>query len=263
MNQLYSIIKSEIDKTQSIAIELIKNGIDQKDVRVAFFELFQNLYIVLYRVYSYIDSEQFKKDSEQIYFYIQGKDDKKDKINLIANLNYNLIIDTWSTFELCISQICKKILPPESNDKLLKSNFNRTMKIIKTGLSSELIEDLLLNQKLKYIEHVSINLKTDQIFNIAQYQAFQLDKKFLLFYGKCRNSIHSNYVYYGKPFSFKFKGVTFTFEPEKPIKQEPVNWEQDLSIFYLTVELREIYFRIISNFKYDGLIFDPSFADTI
>ena len=263
MKKQYSIIKAGIDKAQKIAIDLIKKGIDQKDVRVAFFELFQDYYITFYRVHSYMDSRVFKKDSKKIYSKIQGIDNVKDIINFTSHLNYYLVIVTWSTFELCISQICKMILDKESKENLLLANFNRIIKIIKNVLSTDLKDKLLKNQKLVHLEHVTINLKTDKLYKVAQYKDFEKDKKFLQFYGKLRNSIHSNFVYYGKEFNFKFKETTFTFEPEKPIKQEPIDWENDLTFFYISVELMEIYYRLISNFDHKGLIFDPSYADTI
>ena len=262
MDTLYQIIKSEVDKTQYFINELLKRGIDQKDVRNAFFELFQNYYSNFYRTHSYMDSELFNKDSEQIYFNIKGYENEKNKINLSAHLNYSLIIETWSTFELCINQICKAILADDAIEKLLVCNYSRIIRVLDKSISPDLNDALLKDQKLKYLEHASINLKTDQLYKIISYKDFKIDKEFLLFYGKLRNSIHTNYVYYGKEFRYIYKGTTYSFEPCKPIKQEPLDWENNLSIFQLSVELREIYFRIISNFTYNGLIFDPSFFDT-
>jgi hypothetical protein len=68
MNKLFPTIKSEIDKTQAILLQLAKLGLDLKDVRIGFFESFEKLYANFYRVRSYIRSPEFEKDSEQIYF---------------------------------------------------------------------------------------------------------------------------------------------------------------------------------------------------
>ena len=255
------IIKSEINKTQAVGFELLKNGMNPKDVRFSFYELFQNLYNFYYRIYLNQDSRSFKEASDKIYKNIQGQDDKSDKLNMIANANSNLIISTWSIFELCISQICKALLDKDSISKLLKSNYNRIMKVLKDSVELGIKDKLLKNHQTKFIEHVSINLKMDKIFSLMKYENYKRDKEFLLFYGKLRNSIHSNYVYYGNPYKYNFKDHEFIFTPNRPIKQKPINWEQDLTIFYLTVELKEVYSRIINNFNYQELIFDPSYAD--
>ena len=82
------------------------------------------------------------------------------------------------------------------------------------------------------------------------------DRKFLDFFGKLRNCIHSNYIYYGnETYTYNYLGENYLFEPNKLISHSP---SQENSIFRLTQNLNEIGKSIIENISYDKEIYDPS-----
>jgi hypothetical protein len=154
----------------------------------------------------------------------------------------------------------KKIMSEEDITKLQNSGYIRVDKLVKKMIPEEVGIVLKEKMKIDYIEHVSINLKTDQIFNLIDYTKKIQDKQFLLFYGRMRNSVHSNYVYYGNPDVYEFGGITYSFQPNEPIDMSPLILDDDLSIFNISIELRDIFQRIINEIEYDGLILDPSYV---
>ncbi len=105
-------------------------------------------------------------------------------------------------------------------------------------------------------------MKTDQLFKVLKNTDFdsekvKQDKEFLNFFGKLRNSVHSNYIYYGKDYEFNHVGMTYKFEKGKPIKQDPLS---DLSFFNLSIELRNVYQRLIEKIKFVNLIPDRNYV---
>jgi len=261
---LFSQIKNEIDITQSIFLNQLKKNINQKDVRAAFFEILHDIYINSYRVMSYTLSPSFYEDSKQIYFGIQKREN--DDFNWKSNFHYGFIIKCFSTFEFCISQICKSILDNTALEKIKSKEYNEIMEILKCKDISEEVKMKFECFKKKYLEHVSINLKLDQIYKFYNIHKFldvnqiNKDKEFLKFFGKLRNSIHSNFVYYGNDYNYLHNGTKYTFIDGKPFKQDPLN---DLSLFELSIELRKIYERLIENIEFEKEISDHSYADSL
>lgn len=234
---MFPEIKSEIDNTRKILIDLKRKSIELNDVRFAFFDNLFQVYTNLYRVLSYSESELFTEDSKQIYFAFKTEEINNPIQNFKAGFHFGMIVECWSNFEFYITQFCKVVLQKETIEKLLLTK--------------------------KYLERVSINLKTDQLYELLKNKNFELhqinkDKEFLLFFGKLRNSIHSNYVYYGDDFEYTHNETTYIFRENKPFKQKPLS---DLSLFHLSIELRNIFQRLIDNIECKGLIIDPNYAD--
>lgn len=254
------IIK-EIEITRNIILAQLEKGFNQNDVRVAFFEILYDTYKNLYRVLVYSESKQFEIDSLNLN---TGLNRDIERFNWKSYFHYCFIIKCWSNFESCINQICKEkeVLNIDIFVKLKETEYLRIIEELRT---LEIPEDVNNNLYIRFyrenIEQVSINLKTDQIYKTLKNKfidtaQIKSDKKYLEFYGRLRNSIHSNYVYYGNNFDFNFKGMKFQFENGKPFKQDPIS---DLTFFHLSIELRNIYHRIIDHISCNNLIPDENF----
>jgi hypothetical protein len=83
------------------------------------------------------------------------------------------------------------------------------------------------------------------------------DKDFLLFLGKWRNTMHTNYIYYGKDYEYKFGHAHFKFENGKIVKWYDPFEPSPRLYFYLIGNLKDIWAVLIRSIKYDKIIEYP------
>ena len=114
--------------------------------------------------------------------------------------------------------------------------------------------------KKEYIAHSSIPRKYNALLKITKNDYLKAQKKtdreFLIFFGKLRNCIHSNYIYFGRRYLYTFDDVRFTFSNNKTILTEPARQE---TIFEIFKRLNQVVERIIKNIEFDDLIDDPTY----
>lgn len=181
---------------------------------------------------------------------------KKGHFNM---LNSKIIIDSWSNFELLVTLTCEKVLCEVELERIKEEVYSRIINYLpidcRTADSIENLEYL----KKENIAHSSIPRKYNALLKITKpdyYKAQQkADRKFLDFYGKLRNCIHSNFIYFGRPYIYSFDDVRFTFNNNKTVLTEPLRQETIFNIFKM---LNEVVERIINNIEFDDLIDDPS-----
>lgn len=242
----------------------------ENDVRLDFFGLINDIAYCYYRNYLLFEistlmsqkkiSVDFVKNNKHIKaveFLTRGKETSLSHFN---SMNRQLLVDSWSTFEMCLNIFATSVLNQEEINKLLNTNYSNAVKAIgKNILSEEQLEKLKVSLTQENLTHISITRKIDSIFKIVKGYSrnIQDDKKFLLFYLKFRNSMHSNYIYYGKSFEYEFGHAKFIFINEKQIVWSDPFKETPKLYFHLMGNLRDIWKAIILTIPFEERINYP------
>jgi hypothetical protein len=183
---------------------------------------------------------------------------KKSHFN---SLNRNFILDAWSTFEICVNTFCEGVFTGPEIDKLLSYKFSDLNKLLpKERLTVLELNELKSNLETKHLTHVPIVRKTDLLFKKAKGYSRNIedDKKFLSFFGKLRNTMHSNYIHYGNLFEYTFGNAKFIFNNGELVKwYDPFEPTPKL-YFYLVGNLKDIWKALIDSIKFDGVIYYPN-----
>jgi len=239
---------------------------DENDVRTAFFGLIYDVVDNYYRGVVFVEliksigaQKILIEKTEIINRHIENLIQIAVHPDLFAshrnNINRSILTDSWSAFELGITVLSDHALAEEVKSELLEEQY---IKII-DGLKGAPIEEQIL-KKLKrqfiknHLTHVSINRKCDKLFKLieANYErVVDSDKLFLTFYGKYRNCLHSNYIYYGNDFSYTFEGVNFSFENRKPVRSDKMDFTYHPN---LVMELGRIFKAVAVAINFDEMI---------
>jgi len=268
MNDIDFILKW----TEDLKAEIVELQFEMDDIRSDFFRL------------AYSSSYQYYKGyiSYNLSLFIrQGKIAFNDNISSFSvhisrlaqvsqeplltqshtnALNRNLIIDLWSVFELCVTPFCNALCEGIELEKLLNYNYTEIIKFLKKSALDETDRQKLKNHLVKEnLVHVPITRKTDFLFNktVNYYGDIKKDKEFLIFFGKLRNTMHTNFIYYGKDYEYKFGDAHFIFKSGKLVKWVDPFEPSPKLYFYLVGRLKEIWKTLITSIKHDGIIFYP------
>jgi hypothetical protein len=172
-------------------------------------------------------------------------------------LNRSLLIDTWSNFELCTTIFCDAIISDEERTKIFKHQYSDIKKCLKTSTISDGDEQLLLTTFTKdHLAHVPITRKTDLLFNkaVGYSRNSNNDKEFLKFMGKFRNTIHTNFIYHGNNYEFKFRDAYFVFKKgEMVVWHDPYYPSPTLYLAFFD-ELKDIWNELISRIDHKAII---------
>jgi hypothetical protein len=175
-------------------------------------------------------------------------------------LNSFLIIQSWSNFELFITLFAEAVLSEEKKKELLETEYLRIKGIIKTNPPSD-SEDLKLKKLTKHhLAHASMPHKYGSLLKlIADYpndRNKENDRRFLEFYGRLRNCIHSNYIYFGRESSEDvFNGDTFKFTSGELISQQP---GKEDTFLMMALSLKAIALLLMEKLPFDKSIYDKS-----
>lgn len=171
--------------------------------------------------------------------------------------NRNLLIDTWSTFELCVTIFSGALCSEKEYQKMLTHHYRDICKTLANTQINEIDAERLFElTKKNHLTHVPITRKTDFLFTKASnyYRDVNKDKDFLIFLGKWRNTMHTNFIYYGKNYEYRFGDAHFIFENGKILKWiDPFEPSPKL-YFYLVGNLKDIWATLIASIKYEDLI---------
>ena len=168
----------------------------------------------------------------------------------IGSLNRNLILSTWTTFELSISDIFDAIIDRETKTKII---LDLNSKIVKA--TSDLNQDnkqIVLDHLVRY-SFVPIVRKFRAVVNKDKYDRdYKSDVKLLEFLSSYRNCmLHSNGIYNGKNFTYEYNEATFSFENGKMFREinsyPYVYWD-------LAYELKAIFTSLHNSLDYKGVI---------
>jgi hypothetical protein len=255
--------------TENLKEEIKQSKFADQDIRKEFLALIYDTCYSYYRASTIFDLADFIATNKVLFekelsYYEEHfrriADTKNKELLQRAHLHYlnrSLLIDSWSMFELCVTTLCDGILSTEKKEKLLYHQYKAVIKEIKsTSLDSAV--DIRLQRLLKkeHLTHVPIVRKTDALFSSStDYpRNKETDKAFLAFFGKFRNTIHTNFIYYGKDYEYYFNDIHFKFEDNKIVKWN----DQSFKIFFLLVsELKDIWKALASSIVFDDVILYP------
>ncbi|MFV8345021.1 hypothetical protein [Flavobacterium sp. ZB4P13] len=256
----------------NIPIEAKKLSFDlnflEYDVRYYFYGLFQNtvnqyylgwniLFFFeevdskkIYKLYFDENLDEFKKNHIEKLFFIQ---DAKPKETYQRNLNGNLILRSFATFETCINLIFEKLCnKDEFNTYVAKKikdensfiNNNDFSNAQKEAIIKKLTPDISLHKKIRFITK-----------KMGCYEERENDLTFIEFISDYRNClIHNNGIFNKNGHEKEYFGSKFIFAKGKElvIQEESllINWK-------ICFEMKAIFTRLITNLNHDGLIEYP------
>ncbi len=209
-----------------------------------------------------------EKDILEKYYEIYQRNDfcrgilSKHLHNQRNALNSLLIIFSWSNFELFITLFCKAVLSKTKIVELLEHDYRNLIKILKSYSITDKTDNKLKKCIKKDLAHTPIINKYGKLLKIVNpypsNRNKQADLEFLEFFGRLRNCMHSNYIYYGTTQNkFTYNDITFIFKNGKPISQNPL---RESSTYELTKNLKDIVQVIMDNINHEHEIYDPSVA---
>tara|TARA_R110002020_G_scaffold433490_1_gene643568 strand:- start:304 stop:1119 length:816 start_codon:yes stop_codon:yes gene_type:complete len=260
-----------LDWTDKLKSEMNEIPFVEDDIRKDFFGMLTDTAYCYYRSYllyeisdlinsGKLDFGEFKDNIHVKAIEALSKNSKSNQSHF-NSLNRNFIIDAWSTFEICVNTFCKEICNENEIEHLLNWKFRDVKKVLpKEKLNDNELEKLSSKLGAGHLTHVPIVRKTDIIFKKVNGYSRDIeeDKKFLLFFGRFRNTMHSNFIYYGKSFDYKFGHALFKFEDGDMVKwYDPFESTPKL-YFYLVGNLKNIWKAMIEAIKFDGMIYYPN-----
>jgi hypothetical protein len=219
--------------TENIKLEINNSTWQKNDVRLNFYKLYYttiyDFYIgnVYHQLAEYINEGKVFFSPEILHFENHLNLLREIPTNAIlknsfsGNLNRNVFIGTWSSFELSVSQIFENITTDSDLENIIKDMNKKLLNSINDNEEND--SDLIL-ELLKKSSFIPINRKFEFIVkkNKAKYtKDLKNDYCFLELVTNLRNCLlHSNGLYHGrKNLRFEFAATTFTFEKGKPFKQ--------------------------------------------
>lgn len=262
-------LRSEIIKSKQILEEHCQQY-PTEDIRIGFFDGHLGFLNHYYNCYTFLQSDLFIDNYAEV-FNIQNLSENEDTIrsertNQLYYLNSQLLINSWSNFELFITLLSYSILDESSKNKLLNIDYEKIKRILYSqNVDIDKLEKNIAKEantlKKKHLAQCSINRKYTEIFKLikneySSIRNYKKDIQFLEFYGKLRNCIHSNFIYFGKDYSYVYNNITFQFTNNEIMKQSEI---RDTLMIDMSIELREIVSVIIKLIKFNNLIRDSSF----
>lgn len=281
INELGAIVKEIEDKlknsdfiiewTEKLKSEMEKIPYIEDDIRKDFYGLINDTAYCYYRPYLLFEISELAnlqkldfgdlKNSKHVKAIETLTKNSTNKKSHLHSLNRNFIVDAWSTFEICVNTFCEGVSTEAEIDKLLSHKFTEFKKILpKEKLTESELDELKSKLMTKHLTHVPIVRKTDVLFNKVKGYSRNIDedKKFLLFFGRLRNTMHSNFIHYGNSFEYQFGNAKFKFNNGELVKwYDPFEPTPKL-YFYLVGNLKDIWTALIESIKFDGVIYYPN-----
>lgn len=155
-------------------------------------------------------------------------------------LNQRIFIIAWSLFELAIATFYEAVVEDTELKKQKEENFNELLKLVTINNGKEdKIKKMFIKQSL---HEIPIVRKYNYLLKKANGYSRNLkaDRTFLEFFGKLRNTMHSNFIYYGKYFEYNFGDAHFVFKNKEIVRwTDPFDTKQVPSV--------ELYYHLIGN----------------
>jgi hypothetical protein len=176
------------------------------------------------------------------------------------SLNRSLLIDAWSVFELCVTTLCNGICSKQELCKLLEFHYKEIVGEIKSTKLKDSENSAIRKLTIKrHLTHIPITRKTDFLFKKSKGYGrdIEKDKEYLRFLGRFRNTLHTNFIYYGNEFEYKIGQAHFVFKDNKIVKWYNPFSQPSKLYFYLIGELKEIWKELVMTIEHSGLIQYP------
>lgn len=245
-----------LEYTENIKSDIKELDFHEDDVRFSFFGLYYSsvydYYIgkALFQVAKYIGTGEIKFTEKVYHFKIHAARlfEIQDHEMLVRGyhgyLNRSLLFGVWTSFELSLSLIFEHLISEEELLKIIYKINDKVIKAIKNLNEDDkntIVENLRKTSFIPIIRKFNFIVSTNQ----DKYNGnLEEDRKFLEFVVKLRNCmIHSNGVYHGKEFYYKFGEEEFLFKDKEMLLQKGPN-NRDV---YLDIvkRIREIFENVI------------------
>lgn len=239
---------------------------DLADIRRSYFGFHESLLRNYYRGFCYVAIDADIKagniilgENSQFFKHIF---DKKKSPNFheqsyLHNLNRRVYLDSWSNFETCITVLVNGLISDNERKNLLNYKVSGIIAALKksdVNVTKDQIKDQFIED---HLTHVPIVRKLDILYKKLEKgysRNIQDDREFLKFFGKLRNTMHSNFIYYGNSYEYRFGHAHFIFENEQIVKWlDPFEGTPKLQV-YLVNNLMKIWREIISKIKHPEII---------
>ena len=257
-------IKQKID---DISREIDSCSFDYNDLRSSYLDHMFGVYNINYLQWCAIYSanaieEAVVKEADKAILDAFMSIVKKEAYfsNIRNSINRSLFLDSWSTFEFFLTYICSKLFDEPTKIKMLEHKFKKVIKIFPQGSLTD--EQLIkLNDCLveKHLTHLPVTRKYEKLYSLykSHYQGdWKEDYEFLAFFGKYRNSMHTNYIYHGEDKSYNILGINYSFingEAIRPNRQLHV-----ADMIDLAVKLKDTAMRLFNSIQHSGLLEYPA-----
>ncbi|TAG14741.1 MAG: hypothetical protein EAZ41_00580 [Sphingobacteriia bacterium] len=224
MNYTDEIFK-ELLKLQDV-INKIHFG--ENDVRKYYFGMLKSILLGYYHGYLSFETgnkilinqsmlEALKFNPNQLQLLTQAFSSENSNHTYFSHHHRNLIISSWSAFETLVTTVCETILPSEIKTELLSFQYDEIKKKFKLEENGEMRKKFSIN----HLTHVPMPRKCNKLFSFLEnYSGSRKeDKRFLSLFGDFRNTIHTNFIYYGsKTNEYQFGETKFIFTPNKVVR---------------------------------------------
>ncbi|MEM7087155.1 MAG: hypothetical protein AAF489_13290 [Bacteroidota bacterium] len=236
-----------LEYTENIKEEIGELKLHSDDVRHSFFGLY---YSSIYDYYigkvSYVLAEfigngdvQFKESLYPFKNHVLRLFEIQD-LELLSrgyhgNLNRNVIFGVWTSFELSVSLLFEHYVTQDDLEKIIDNINSRLIKAIE---HLEEKEKSIITDSLRKSAFIPLVRKFNFIvkrFSNCYMGNLKEDREFLNFAVKLRNCmIHSNGIYHGKSYYYKFGEEEFKFTDKQMFEQRGPN-NRDV---YLDIAIR-------------------------
>ena len=262
--------KSKLDLLNNL-LESVKEEhnsleLDDDDVRKSFFALYSSVVRDFYNgrisflISGMIANKEVNFNSETIEFAPHFiKFSEKAYISEWMNsylmlLNRNLINNSWTSFETCVSLIYDKIISKKEKNKVLLDKNKKLINLIKSvdGITEDKSSQII--QVVVEGDFTPLIRKFRKIVNKKKYvRDYKSDVNFIDFASKLRNSmLHSNGIFTGNnDYEYTFKDVDFKFENGKMFH---VLNGYDFVYLDITLELVSIFLSTVNSIEFEDLI---------
>lgn len=239
---------------------------DEEDIRKSYFGFHESLLRNYYRGYCYIVIDEDLKakniaigENSKFFKHLQNKKRIIDfhSGSHLHNLNRRVFLDCWSNFETCLTVLVNGLASDIERIKLLNFKVSNIVDSLKK-IGFKISKDQLKNEFIEgHLTHVPISRKVDFVYkkvNNGYSRNISKDKEFIKFFGRFRNTMHSNFIYYGNNYEYRFGNAHFIFKNEEIVKwYDPFEGTPKLQV-YLVNNLMEIWKEMIFNIKHDSII---------
>jgi hypothetical protein len=258
--------------TDTLKSEINALSFQEDDIRVDFFGMIYDAAYNYYRGYiSYKLSESIKDGQVAFGNKLSTFDTHIKRLmetsiyptltqSQMNYFNRHLLTDVWSTFELCTTIFVDSICNDVERESMPNHHYKDICKETKNSeINNRDREKLITLTKKTHLTHVPITRKTDFLFGKAAnyFRDNKADKEFLLILGKWRNAMHTNYIYYGKDYDYRYGDAHFKFKNGKLLKWYDPFAPSPRLYFYLVGNLKDIWSVLIKCIKYEKIVEYP------
>lgn len=257
-------IKQKID---NISREINSSPFDYNDLRSSYldhmFGVFNINYLQWCAIYSANSIEKaIVKEADRVILdsFLSIVKSEGYFSSISNSINRGLFLDSWSTFEFFLTYICNELFQEPTKTKMFEHDFKKVVKILsRHDLSDEELLKLRGCLVDKHLTHLPVTRKYEKLYSLykSHYKGnWDEDYEFLVFFGKYRNSMHTNYIYHGEDKNYDILGIRYDFVNGQTIR--PNRQLHVADMIDLAVKLKDTAMRLFNSIQHSGLLEYPA-----